>query len=144
MRKTAIALGLGAALAAAAAWAAPGGGPYGCGVNAPAATGCVGAGPGYGAGGMGPGMGYGRGPGYGGGGMGMGYGGGPGGEALLTSEERAAHRDRMHAVKTVAECKAAMDEHRALLEARAKERGVALPAPRVDACERMALRGRIE
>jgi hypothetical protein len=47
-------------------------------------------------------------------------------------------------MKTYAECKAYIDEHRKTMEARAKEKGVAAPpGPRSNMCERMKQRGRI-
>ncbi len=70
---------------------------------------------------------------------GKGPGNGPGrGPAadLLTSEEMVAHRNAMRAAKSVEECKALQTEHRALLETRAKDKGVSLPVPRANACER--------
>jgi len=148
--KTMLATGLAMAFAAAAALAAPGGG-YGPG---------HGGGPGYG---MGYGGGYGpcatgaaaggatgecpRGPGYGPGGgygrMGRGMGYGPGGAGtLMTDEERATHRERMHSFTTLQECNAYWTEHRAQMAARAQERGLEPgPGPRFNPCERMAARG---
>jgi hypothetical protein len=47
----------------------------------------------------------------------------------------AEHRAKMRAAQTYDECKAAMDQHREQMAARAKERGVAaLPGPRRDPC----------
>jgi hypothetical protein len=77
-------------------------------------------------------MGYGR-------GMGPGSGGGT---PLLTEEERAQHREKMHSFKTVEECNAYLAEHRSLLTERAKEKGVSAPAgPHGNPCERMKARG---
>jgi hypothetical protein len=65
------------------------------------------------------------------------------GWSMMSAEERNAHRDRMLAAKTVDECKAALDEQRRTIEARAKERGVAVPrGPRTDMCQIMQRRGR--
>lgn len=123
-----------AALAATLAFAAPGGGygagpGYGQGAGCPQAQECPGGqgyGPGYG---MGHGMGYGR------GGAGA-YGN------LMTDEERAEHRAKMHSFTTVGECKAYYDEHRALMTARARERGIEPgPGPRFNPCDRMVSRG---
>ena len=75
-----------------------------------------------------------------------GYGmrGGGQGMALLTPEERTAHRDAMHSFKTVEECTAYMTQHQQLLQERAKAQGVAAPpGPRGNACERMKARGMI-
>lgn len=97
-------------------------------------------GPGYGPGG-GPGPGAGKGPG------GWGFDFGPGntrGWSLMTPEERTEHRQKMQGMTSYADCKAFLDEHRKLMEARAKERGAAvLRGPRTDMCERMKERGRI-
>lgn len=101
-------------------------------------------GPGMGpGGGMGPGMGP---------GAGMGPGGGPGmrfqfnqnntpGWSLMTPEERTAHHNAMMSAKTYEECKAAQEAQHKQMEARAKEQGKTLPAPRQNACERMKARG---
>lgn len=103
--------------------------------------------------GMGPGGGMGPGMGPGGGmGQGMGPGGGPGrgyqfnkdntpGWSLMTPEERTAHHNAMMSAKTYEECKAAQDAQHKQMEARAKEQGKTLPAPRQNACERMKARG---
>lgn len=116
----------------------------------------------------GPGMGGGMAGGAGGGpamqnagpGAGMGPGaagpGGPGmrgmrfnqgntrGWTLMTPEERTAHQARMRAVTTFDECTAIQTEHRAVVEARAKEKGVTLMTPRRNACETMKSRGFIK
>jgi hypothetical protein len=63
------------------------------------------------------------------------------GWALMSAEERAAHRDKMRGAKTYDECKAAQDEHHKAMEARAKEKGLTLPAPRNNGCDRMKARG---
>ncbi len=92
-----------------------------------------------------------------GGGPGAGVGPGPGpaakrprfrfnqdntyGWALMSAEERTAHRTKMLSAKTYDACKAAQDEQHALMEARAKEKGKTLPAPRQNACDRMKARG---
>jgi hypothetical protein len=68
---------------------------------------------------------------------------GPGsGTPLLTEEERAQHREKMHSFKTVEECNAYLTEHRQMMAERAKEKGVSAPAgPRGNPCERMKARG---
>ncbi len=89
------------------------------------------------------------GPGMGGmGGMGPGQGrgfafnkGNTPGWTLMTAEERTAHRDKMLAAKTYDECRAMQDEHHKAMEERAKEKGVALPAPRQNGRDRMKARG---
>lgn len=85
--------------------------------------------------------------------MGPGMGMGPGGQAgprgagrwgadytpgwaLMSPKERDEHRSRMMAAKTYDECKTLQEQHRELMAARAKERGVNAPLaqPRRDAC----------
>lgn len=97
-------------------------------------------------------------PGMGGMGMGgMGMGGmGPGkgrfgfnqgntpGWSLMTPEERTAHREKMWSFKTYDECKAFQAEHHKAMEARAKEQGKTLPAPRANSCDRMKARGMLK
>ncbi|KAF0165962.1 MAG: hypothetical protein FD157_1138 [Rhodocyclaceae bacterium] len=101
--------------------------------------------------GMGPGSGMGPGQGMGPG-AGMGPGGGKAmrfnfdknntrGWALMSTEERTAHSGKMRAAKTYDECKALQTEHHQAMEARAKEKGVTLPAPRYNGCDRMKARG---
>jgi hypothetical protein len=87
---------------------------------------------------MGPGMG-----GMGMGGMGPGKGGrfafnqgNTPGWSLMSAEERTAHRDKMWSFKTFEECKAYQAEHHTAMEAKAKEQGKTLPAPRANACDR--------
>ena len=63
------------------------------------------------------------------------------GWSLMSAEERSAHRSKMLSAKTYDECKAAQDEHHKLMEARAKEKGITLPGPRQNACDRMKARG---
>ena len=100
----------------------------------------------------GPGGGPGAGPGAG---MGPGPGKGPGakrprfqfnqdntfGWALMSAEERTAHRDKMLSAKTYDECKAVQDERHKLMEARAKEKGTTLRPAHQNACDRMKARG---
>ena len=88
-----------------------------------------------------------QGPGPGGKGPGGGWQFGPGntrGWSLMTPAERNEHRQKMLAASTLAECRAVLEEHRKLIEQRAKERGAETPpGPRTDMCERMKARGRI-
>ena len=117
--------------------------------------------------GMGQGMGQGPGmqnsaPGQGMG-PGMGFGGGRGGKgnrggrqgmrfnqnttpgwALMTQQEQTDHRIKMRATKTFDECTALQTEHRAVLESRAKEKGVQLRAPRRNVCEAWKAQGVIK
>jgi hypothetical protein len=81
-------------------------------------------------------------------GMGVGPGGGmmrggprAGGDytpgwSMMSPQEREEHRAQMRAAKTHEECAALRDKHHEQMMARAKERGVAMPAqPRRDACQ---------
>jgi hypothetical protein len=63
------------------------------------------------------------------------------GWSMMTTEERQAHRDKMHSFKSLDECKATMAEHAKLMEARAEERNLKHAGPRENACERMQQRG---
>lgn len=63
---------------------------------------------------------------------------------LMTPDERSAHRDALRGFKTVDQCKAYMGRHRDDMAARAKAKGVTLPTPRRDVCERMQARGVIK
>jgi hypothetical protein len=57
------------------------------------------------------------------------------GWSMMTRQERDEHRAKMRAAQTYDECKAAMDQHREQMAARAKERVVAgPPGPRRDPC----------
>jgi hypothetical protein len=99
-------------------------------------------------GGMGPGAGpMGAGPAAStpGTGMGMGPGGGRGaarwgtdytpGWALMTTQERNAHRDRMRSMTNYEECQTYQNQQHEEMLARAKERGIkVLAKPRRDAC----------
>jgi hypothetical protein len=84
------------------------------------------------------------------GGMGM-QNGGPGagrmgnmaGATLMTAEERTAMMIKMRAVKTYDECKLVQDEQHKAMEARAKDKGITLPAPRQNRCDMMKARGLI-
>ena len=63
------------------------------------------------------------------------------GWTLMTPAERTEYQTRMRAAKTYDECKAIQAEHRAMVEARAKEKGVTLNVPRYNACDQMKARG---
>ncbi len=66
------------------------------------------------------------------------------GWALMTPEERLANQTRMRAVKTYDECKLVQTEQHQAMEVRAKEKGVSLPTPRQNGCDRMKARGLIK
>jgi len=63
------------------------------------------------------------------------------GWTLMTPEERTANQQKMWSFKTYDECKAYQDEHHKTMEARAKEQGKTLAAPRANACDAMKARG---
>lgn len=63
------------------------------------------------------------------------------GWTLMTPEERTANQTRMRAVQTYDECKQVQEEQHQLMEARAKEKGVTLAAPRENACDVAKARG---
>ena len=52
------------------------------------------------------------------------------GYRMMSDPERNDYRDRMRNARSVEERQAIRDEHRKLMEARAKERGATLPEPR--------------
>jgi hypothetical protein len=66
------------------------------------------------------------------------------GWTLMTAEERTANQAKMRAVKTYDECKVVQSEQHATMEARAKEKGVTLNAPRQNGCDVMKSRGFIQ
>ncbi|UEM19138.1 hypothetical protein JL100_018815 [Skermanella mucosa] len=49
------------------------------------------------------------------------------GSQMMTQQERADHRNRMHQAKSAAEREQLRQEHHRQMQARAKERGVTLP-----------------
>ena len=54
---------------------------------------------------------------------------------MMSRAERRQHHQQMASLKNHEECKAYMDKHHEAMVARAKERGIAMPAqPRRDAC----------
>ncbi|WP_374245634.1 hypothetical protein [Zoogloea sp.] len=59
------------------------------------------------------------------------------GLALMTPEERSAHRDRMRGMQSREECLAYLTEHHAQMAERAKAKGQTLPEPRARMCERL-------
>lgn len=87
----------------------------------------------------GPGGGPGRGPGAG---WRMNPGNTPG-MALMTPEERNAHRDKMRSLQSYDECVAYVAEHHAQMVTRAQEKGITLPAPR-SSCEVRKNRGQLK
>ena len=63
---------------------------------------------------------------------------------LMTQEERTEMQGKMRTLKTYDECKQLQTEHRALMEARAKEKGVTLREPRQNGCDRMKAKGLVQ
>ena len=58
------------------------------------------------------------------------------GWGMMTPKERDEHRKQMRSAKTYEECTALRDRHHEQMMARAKEKGVHMPAqPRRDACQ---------
>jgi hypothetical protein len=66
-----------------------------------------------------------------------------GAAGLPTPEERADHRETMHAMRTVEECRVYMAEHHALVTERAAGRSMPPPPEATAMCERMQARGRL-
>ncbi|MDO8989823.1 MAG: hypothetical protein Q7U91_09335 [Sideroxyarcus sp.] len=54
---------------------------------------------------------------------------------LMTPEERIEHQSKIRGFKKYEDCHAYQLDHHRLMEARAKQRGVALPAGGRDICE---------
>ena len=63
------------------------------------------------------------------------------GWTLMTPAERSEQQNKMRTANSYAECKQMQAEHRVTMEARAKEKGVTLPAPRQNGCDRMQAMG---
>jgi hypothetical protein len=59
------------------------------------------------------------------------------GWALMSADERKAHRQKMMDVKTYDDCKTMHDEHMKLMEARAKEQGKTFTPLKTNMCDRM-------
>ena len=66
------------------------------------------------------------------------------GWTLMSQQEQTDHRIKMRATKTFDECTALQGEHRAVMESRAKEKGVQLQAPRKNVCEVWKTQGLIK
>jgi hypothetical protein len=90
-------------------------------------------------------------------GMGMGPGGGgrhgpmmrfnqknTPGWSLMTEQERTAHRNKMHEMKTVAECNDYHGQHIKQMELRAKEQGKTFKPSRRGPCDMMQQRGMLK
>lgn len=66
------------------------------------------------------------------------------GWSLMSAEERTEHQKKMLAAKTYDECKAIQEEQHKAMEARAKEKGATLGAPKTNACDNMKAKGLIK
>ena len=64
------------------------------------------------------------------------------GAALLTDEERTAHRAKMQSLASYDECKSYMADFSKQIQARAKEKGQAVGGPNEAMCDRMKAHGR--
>jgi hypothetical protein len=96
--------------------------------------------------GAGPGTGQGQGPGPGRGpgmhGMGMKFGStNTPGWSMMTKEERKEHHNKMMSAKTMGECTALHEDHRKLMEQRAKDKNITLRQPKHNPCEMMQKNG---
>jgi hypothetical protein len=115
----------------------PAGGPdcaTGTGAGAGGGPAC---GAGYGPAGCGAAAGPGMRHGMGGHGPGAGH-----GAALLTDQERTAHRAKMQSLASYDECKSYMADFSKQVQARAKEKGQAVGGPNEAMCDRMKAHGR--
>jgi hypothetical protein len=75
-------------------------------------------------------------------GMGMKFGSGnTPGWSMMSKEERKEHHDKMMSAKTMGECTALHEDHRKLMEQRAKEKNQTLPQPKHNPCEMMEKHG---
>lgn len=59
------------------------------------------------------------------------------GWAMMSAEERTAHREKMLAFKDAPSCEAYMAEHHKAMSERAKAQGKTLPAPAGRGCEHL-------
>ncbi len=75
-------------------------------------------------------------------GMGMKFGSSnTSGWSMMSKEERKAHHDKMMSAKSMSECVALHDDHRKMMEQRAKDKNITLPQPKRNPCEVMEKRG---
>lgn len=63
------------------------------------------------------------------------------GWSMMSAEERTAHQNKIMSAKSYDGCKAAQAEQHKTMEARAREKGQALPAPRQNGCDHMKAQG---
>jgi hypothetical protein len=62
----------------------------------------------------------------------------------MSRDERKAHREKMHNVKTYDECKTMHDEHMKQMESRAKEKGKTFAPPAQNMCDLMKQKGKLK
>lgn len=65
------------------------------------------------------------------------------GWALMSADERAAHRSKVASLKSYDECMQYVEEHHARMGERADQQGVTLRQPRHSICDRLKARGQI-
>ena len=63
---------------------------------------------------------------------------------LLSPQERTDHRGKMHAFKTVEECKAYVAEHHEKMKARAQKKGIELPEAKNNPCDHIVAQGKLK
>lgn len=63
------------------------------------------------------------------------------GWSMMSKEERKAHHDKMMSAQSMGECTALHDDHRKMMEQRAKDKNTTLPQPKHNPCEMMQKRG---
>jgi hypothetical protein len=63
------------------------------------------------------------------------------GWSMMSKEERKEHHDKMMSAKTMGECTALHEDHRKLMEQRAKDKNTTLPQPKHNPCEMMQKHG---
>lgn len=66
------------------------------------------------------------------------------GWSLMTPEERLAHNEKMHGMKTAAECNDYHEQHAKEMELRAKEKGKTFKRSGSGPCEMMQQRGMLK
>ncbi len=66
------------------------------------------------------------------------------GWSLMSSAERSAHHQKLLGMKTLEECTDYMEEYRAKMEERAKERNRTYRTPRRDVCGQMKAKGLLD
>lgn len=61
---------------------------------------------------------------------------------MMSPDERRAHREKMHSLANIDDCRGYLADHQTLMRERAAQKGMPAPAsPPVDMCQRMQDRG---